>query len=71
MPVLQVDAHFTLIEASLKGYAKWKKLHQHDNVRGREGPQFHLAMLTDFLHSHNRLPSLSPALKNGALGSWR
>ncbi|EHK23256.1 uncharacterized protein TRIVIDRAFT_147266 [Trichoderma virens Gv29-8] len=31
MPVLQVDAHFTLIEASLKGYAKWKRSHQHDN----------------------------------------
>ncbi|KAL7951192.1 armadillo-type protein [Trichoderma barbatum] len=31
MPVLQVDAHFTLIEASLKGYAKWKKSHQQDN----------------------------------------
>ncbi|UKZ76085.1 hypothetical protein TrVFT333_003781 [Trichoderma virens FT-333] len=32
MPVLQVDAHFTLIEASLKGYAKWKRSHQHDNI---------------------------------------
>ncbi|PNP56453.1 hypothetical protein THARTR1_03149 [Trichoderma harzianum] len=31
MPVLQVDAHFTLIEASLKGFAKWKRSHQHDN----------------------------------------
>ncbi|KAL7932413.1 armadillo-type protein [Trichoderma chlorosporum] len=31
MPVLQVDAHFTLIEASLKGYAKWKRSHHHDN----------------------------------------
>ncbi|KAL6870249.1 ARM repeat-containing protein [Trichoderma novae-zelandiae] len=31
MPVLQVDAHFALIEASLKGYAKWKRSHQQDN----------------------------------------
>ncbi|CAM1503677.1 Fc.00g012680.m01.CDS01 [Cosmosporella sp. VM-42] len=25
MPVLRVDAHFTVIEATLKGYAKWRK----------------------------------------------
>ncbi|KAH6606257.1 hypothetical protein Trco_005410 [Trichoderma cornu-damae] len=31
MPVLLVDSHFTLIEASLKGYAKWKKAHLHNS----------------------------------------
>ncbi|KAM0448650.1 hypothetical protein ACHAO4_008361 [Trichoderma viride] len=31
MPVLQVDSNFTLIEASLKGYAKWKRAHSHNN----------------------------------------
>lgn len=25
MPVLRVDAHFTVIESALKGYVKWKK----------------------------------------------
>lgn len=24
MPALRVDAHFTVIEAALKGYVKWK-----------------------------------------------
>ncbi|KAK5995776.1 Protein MSN5-like protein [Cladobotryum mycophilum] len=31
MPVLQVDSHFTVIEATLKGYAKWRRLHLRDN----------------------------------------
>ena len=26
MPVLRVDAHFTVVEAALKGYVKWKAL---------------------------------------------
>lgn len=47
MPVLQVDAHFTLIEASLKGYAKWKRSHQHDNVRGKERFLVETIKLTD------------------------
>ncbi|RFU73541.1 hypothetical protein TARUN_8703 [Trichoderma arundinaceum] len=29
--LLKVDSHFTLIEASLKGYAKWKRAHLHDS----------------------------------------
>lgn len=28
MPVLQVDAHFTVIESTLKGYLKWKRYNQ-------------------------------------------
>ena len=27
MPVLQVDAHFTVVEAALKGYMKWRSAH--------------------------------------------
>lgn len=27
MPVLLVDAHFTAVEAALKGYAKWRSDH--------------------------------------------
>ncbi|KAK3936899.1 putative importin beta-related nuclear transport receptor [Diplogelasinospora grovesii] len=29
MPVLRVDAHATVIEAALKGYAKWRFVHSH------------------------------------------
>lgn len=25
MPVLRVDAHFTVIESTIKGYLKWRK----------------------------------------------
>lgn len=32
MPSLQVDSHFTVIEATLKGYAKWKKHGTDGNV---------------------------------------
>jgi exportin-5 len=32
MPILRVDSHFTVIEATLKGYMKWKKTHQRENV---------------------------------------
>lgn len=28
MPVLRVDARFTVIEACLKGYTKWRKHHK-------------------------------------------
>ncbi|KAB5542622.1 armadillo-type protein [Coniochaeta sp. 2T2.1] len=28
MPVLRVDAHFTVVESALKGYVKWKTLHE-------------------------------------------
>jgi exportin-5 len=27
MPVLRVDAHFTVVEAALKGYMKWRVAH--------------------------------------------
>jgi hypothetical protein len=27
MPVLRVDAHFTVLEAALKGYVKWRATH--------------------------------------------
>jgi exportin-5 len=27
MPVLRVDAHFTVVEAALKGYMKWRSAH--------------------------------------------
>ncbi|KAG9230263.1 armadillo-type protein [Amylocarpus encephaloides] len=27
MPVLRVDAHFTVVEAALKGYMKWRSIH--------------------------------------------
>lgn len=27
MPVLRVDAHFTVVEAALKGYMKWRAAH--------------------------------------------
>lgn len=27
MPVLRTDAHFTVVEATLKGYIKWKSSH--------------------------------------------
>jgi len=27
MPVLRVDAHFTVVEATLKGYMKWRATH--------------------------------------------
>lgn len=27
MPVLRVDAHFTVVEAALKGYMKWRVVH--------------------------------------------
>jgi exportin-5 len=27
MPVLLVDAHFTVVEAALKGYMKWRSVH--------------------------------------------
>jgi exportin-5 len=27
MPVLRVDAHFTVVEAALKGYMKWRLAH--------------------------------------------
>lgn len=34
MPVLRVDAHFTVVEAALKGYMRWRSAHgqklQHD-----------------------------------------
>ena len=30
MPVLRVDAHFTVIEAALKGYVKWRRHHPND-----------------------------------------
>lgn len=29
MPVLRVDAHFTVIEAGLKGYMKWRGQPRH------------------------------------------
>jgi exportin-5 len=27
MPILRVDAHFTVVEAALKGYMKWRSAH--------------------------------------------
>jgi exportin-5 len=27
IPVLRVDAHFTVVEAALKGYMKWRSTH--------------------------------------------
>jgi exportin-5 len=34
MPILRVDAQFTVVEAALKGYMKWRAVHgsdpQHD-----------------------------------------
>lgn len=35
MPSLQVDSHFTVIEATLKGYVKWKKYSQQGNVSSK------------------------------------
>lgn len=32
MPALKVDAQFTLVEAALKGYVKWKRHHIKDEV---------------------------------------
>jgi len=32
MPVLRVDAHFTVVESALKGYMKWKSLLDEDGV---------------------------------------
>lgn len=32
MPSLQVDSHFTVVEATLKGYVKWKKYSQQGTV---------------------------------------
>jgi exportin-5 len=29
LPVLRADAHFTVVEATLKGYVKWKRNHGH------------------------------------------
>ncbi|KOS18145.1 Protein MSN5 [Escovopsis weberi] len=31
MPVLQVDSHFTVIEATLKGYVKWRRHHAREH----------------------------------------
>ncbi|KAK2612127.1 karyopherin [Conoideocrella luteorostrata] len=31
MPALRVDSHFTVIEATLKGYVKWRRHHGRDN----------------------------------------
>lgn len=31
MPVLRVDAHFTVVESALKGYVKWKHLHEEED----------------------------------------
>lgn len=44
MPALRVDAHFTVIEATLRGYTKWKNTHQSDNVSA-------LIHLNHLLHS--------------------
>lgn len=33
MPALRVDSHFTVIEATLKGYVKWRLYHVRDHVR--------------------------------------
>jgi exportin-5 len=34
MPVLRVDAHFTVIESALKGYMKWRISPQYERVEG-------------------------------------
>lgn len=31
MPVLRVDAHFTVIESALKGYVKWRRSHNDED----------------------------------------
>lgn len=31
-PALKVDSHFTVIEATLKGYVKWRRYHGRDHV---------------------------------------
>ncbi|UNI17362.1 karyopherin [Purpureocillium takamizusanense] len=33
MPALRVDSQFTLVEAALKGYVKWKRYHAKDEVQ--------------------------------------
>ncbi len=33
MPVLRIDAHFTVIESALKGYVKWKASTKLDSVK--------------------------------------
>lgn len=38
MPVLRVDAHFTVVESALKGYVKWKSLQEEAEV---ESPLVH------------------------------
>lgn len=32
MPALRVDSQFTLIDAALKGYMRWRRYHLKDNV---------------------------------------
>ena len=32
MPALRVDSQFTLVEAALKGYVKWKRSHAKTEV---------------------------------------
>lgn len=37
MPALRVDSHFTVIEATLKGYTKWKVAHPNEqNIQALE-----------------------------------
>lgn len=36
MPVLRVDAHFTVVESALKGYVKWKSLQEEDETEVRQ-----------------------------------
>ncbi|KAI9147868.1 Armadillo-type fold domain containing [Paramyrothecium foliicola] len=37
LPVLRVDAHFTVVEATLKGYTKWRRTHHHEHEQ--RGPE--------------------------------
>lgn len=38
MSALRVDSHFTVIEAALKGYVKWRRYHGHDHVSSKDAP---------------------------------
>lgn len=73
MPVLRVDAHFTVVESALKGYVKWRSSpHQSSTDEVWPPPLRLLSLLPPWLISENSnrngLPS-KQILKDGVTAS--
>lgn len=72
MPVLRVDAQFTVIEAALKGYMKWRA-----NTTQQSLPDYvsnHLLGLWLKLlkgDRNNNVPLWKGTWSRGAISSWR